>query len=74
MCIIYIIGIEPALLDAYCRTRCATVEDVVFIRNTVDRIGSHYSPGTTILTLDIDTGLIKFRKEKTNLKSAWYVF
>ena len=47
------------------------MEDVVFIRNTVDRIGSHYSPGTTILTLDIDTGLIKFRKEKTNLKSAW---
>ncbi len=29
----------PALLDNYCRTRCATLEDVVYIRNVVDRVG-----------------------------------
>jgi hypothetical protein len=62
--------ISPALLDLYCRTRCATYEDVVLIRSAVDRIGSHYSPSATALAINMHTGLISYRRD-TKLKSAW---
>ena len=63
-------GKYPPLLDEYARTRCAVVEDIVYLRKIVDRIGSHYTQAARSVGFDADRGIIVVRKSDSKAPTA----
>lgn len=63
-------GSYPPLLDGFARTRCAVVEDILYSRNVVDRIGGHYTTSARSVGFDSNRGLIVVRKTDSRAPEA----